>query len=88
MLLPPHFRMALYAKERVSGKGEHVIVLRTMGPVTAGTVHGNIRVPRVFNVNPDRMRRMLLILVAFGTHLDVAAFPEEVAIVRSVGRMA
>ena len=80
--------MALYAKERVSGKGEHVIVLGTVRPVAAGTVQGEVGVPWILHLIPDGMCGVSLVLMAIRANVHVCSLPEKIGVIRCVGGMA
>lgn len=76
--------MALDAKIGIGGEGDQLPVRRTMGTMTTQTVHGQVRVSQVLEFRSDRMRGMLLPIVARATQFDDGGLPGKKLI---VGRM-
>jgi len=65
-----------------------MLEFRTVGAMTAQTVQGQIRIPRIDNFGADRVRRVGLPVVALPTEVDIRRLGHEERIVRAVRGVA
>lgn len=65
-----------------------MLEFRTVGTMTAQTVQGQIRIPRIDNFGADRVRRVGLPVVTLPTEVDIRRISHEERIVRAVRGVA